>query len=636
MFNRKFFDRGTDARQFFRGCGSFGEVKGTLTREKQNLRLDTADYELVCAYREDANGVFSRKDTFTNKSQKDLTVRGMKSRFVFEGGEYEVYTQFSNWQSESTGQWQDLHTGISIGCSSVCSCQNAAPFLVLWNCQEQRGTAFHLLPKSNWEISATRVGTIGKKTRIVVEMGIDDYNFSYNLAPGETLHLPEILCYEVKNKVHLDCYKLHHYMHTNYPRKQMPVIYNTWMGFFDHITYEKLAEQVPLAADLGVEYFFLDAGWFGKGANWSIGVGDWAENTVTGLAGRMLDLANEVRAAGMKFGVWLEPERANVNSDSVKAHPEYYLPITADSENLLLDFGNQEARKWMLGVLFDLIDHYGIKYIKDDFNVNKYFDESHEAFLHYHEGHREFVRAIRERYPDLYFSSCAGGGDRMELENYTNFDSGWPSDNESPYDEMEMYRHTILRLPPQGFERWMAIHSITGLEDFYSAFEDCNKGECERIVACGDATWSHIAGVKESYLKGFMTCGPIGFSCNLKLISPKTRAALKGFIEEIKENREFWIKAVARVLCDTKTVTVYQYSDMDLNQIVLQLFTKDVWQETCCVHPELDATKYYSVNGADPRCGKEIMEEGLEFTLHSDWEDHYPMFEMTLKVVDMP
>ena len=65
----------------------------------------------------------------------------------------------------------------------------------------------------------------------------------------------------------------------------------------------------------------------------------------------MIDIANSVRAAGMKFGLWLEPERANVNSDAMKEHPEFYLPITGDADNYLLDFANPDAVDWMLGVM---------------------------------------------------------------------------------------------------------------------------------------------------------------------------------------------------------------------------------------------------------------------------------------------
>lgn len=631
MLHKDFFQERADSREFFGICGSFGQLRGQLTQQGQSLVCQTPDCSMTCCYEQDAYGVFTRQDTFRNLSDHTLTVTSLKSRFVFEGGEYQVYTQFNNWQTENAGQWQELTTGIRIACESMRSCQNATPFLALWSCQEQRGVAFHLLPIGSWEMKVTRIGIRGKKTKILVELGLSDCNLSVPVAPGESLSLPELLCYEFKNKVDMDAYKLHNYMHTRYPRRELPVIYNTWMYRFDHISYENISRQIPLAADIGCEYFFIDAGWFGKGGDWSTSVGDWEENTVSGFRGRMLDIANEVRAAGMQFGVWMEPERANVHSDSVKNHPSYYLPQGADQSNRFLDFANPEAREWMLGVISGLVERYGIAYIKDDFNAQEYFDVESQAFLSYHRGHTVFMQELRRRHPHLYLSSCASGGIRMELENYKLFDSSWPSDNESPYAEMEMYKHAIRRLPPQALERWAAIHSLSGTEDFYASFANCNQGECERLIACGDATWSHVVGVRASYLKGFMTCGPIGFSCDLSMVSPKMREELKAFIAWVKAQRDFWRTAVARILCDTRTVTVYQYSDMALTRVVVQLFTNDVLQNTCRVYPQVDAAKCYRVNGEQVLTGAQLLEEGLVFTLHSDWADHYPMFEMLLE-----
>jgi len=636
MFNKKFFEIGANSRQYFSGSGSFGEVAGTVVRDAQSVMISNPTFKMTCNYKQDEYGVFTRNDVFENQSEEPLTIYDLKSRFVLDGGEYEVYTQFSNWQTESVGQWQPLVTNVSLGSESVRTCQNAAPFVMLWSVQEQRGMAIHLIPNCSWEIKVTKVGVHGKRTNVLIELGISDRNFCLTVEPHETVKLPEILCYEVKNKVHMDCYKLHNYMHTNYPRKYEPVIYNTWLYQFDYISYESISKQIPLAADLGVEYFFIDAGWFGKGANWGSSVGDWSENTVTGFKGRMIDIANEVRAAGMKFGIWLEPERANINSDAVREHPEFYLPTKEGSDNLLLDFGNEEARKWMLGVIFDLIDHYGVEYIKDDFNADLFFDKNHSAFLNYHAGHEKFIQAIRERYPNIYLSNCASGGTRMELAKYKLFDSAWPSDNQSPYDVMEIYKHSLRRLPPQALERWAVIHSLNGFEAFYESFKECNKGNCERMIACGDATWTHTVGVNESYLKGFFTGGPLGFSCDLSMISENSRAAFKEFIAKFKENREFWITAVARLLCDTPTMSIYQYSDMALNKAVVQLFPHDTIQVKCCVHPELDATKYYRVNGEEIRSGAELQEEGIDVTLHTDWDDHYPMFQVELEAVEAP
>lgn len=633
MLTAKFFGQGEDSKCFFRGCGSFGEISGNVTRGENSISRETDLYKITCVYKSDDYGVFTRQDVFENTSESPLEVNALKSRFVFEGGEYEVYTQFNTWQNESTGRWLPLVTGVTATGASARTCQDAAPFLVLWSLQEQRGVAFHLLPNAAWEMKVTRVGHYCKYTKVVVELGILDYNLSMTLVPGEQIKLPQILCYEVSNRTDLDCWKLHNYMHTNYPRREMPVIYDTWMYKFDHITYENVSSQIALAAELGVEYFFIDAGWFGKGNSWSNSVGDWEENTTGALCGRMSDIANRVRAAGMKFGIWLEPERAVPESEAVKAHPDYYIPGDAEPEYCFLDFGNEKARSWMLGILFDLIDRYGVAYIKDDYNADMYFDPQHAAYLKYHEGHAEFIQAIRNRYPQLYLSSCASGGERLELNNYLEFDSSWPSDNESPYREMRIYKDTILRLPPQGFERWVAVHSLDGYEPFYEPFKGSNEGKTERLVACGDAVWKHIEGVQTSFLKGYMTCGPIGFSCDLTKLSPNVFREFQSFIASVKENRVFWRTAVARILCDTPSVTTYQYSDMALSQIVIQLFTHQPMQDHFRIYPKVDETKTYCVNGTQILSGKELTAEGITVSTPVWVDNWHEMLEVTLKEV---
>ena len=633
MLTEKFFQKGTEAKGFFRGYGSFGEIMGELTREGEAVIRQTEDYRITCRYEADEYGVFTRQDTFQNISGKPVTLDALRSRFVFNGGEYEVYTQFNTWQSESSGCWQKLNTAVTATGGSSRTCQDAVPFLALWSCQENRGVAFHLLPDSTWQMSATRAGLVGKYAVTVVEMGILNYNFHMTLAPGEEIPLPRILCYEFTNKTDMDCWKLHNYMHTHYPRKQIPVIYDTWMYCFDHISCENVMAQIAPAAELGAEYFFIDAGWFGKGKNWSKSVGDWSENTVTGFRGHMIDVAEAVRAAGMKFGIWLEPERADPLSDSVRDHPEFYIPGDVEPGRYFLDFANPDAREWMLGVIFGLVDRYGVEYIKDDYNADMVFDIHHTAYRAYHEGQRAFIRAIRERYPNIYLTSCASGGERMDLAAYTQFDSTWPSDNESLYTQFRIYKDTLLRMPPQGFERWMALHSLAGYEDFYKSFAASNNAGTQRLISCGDAVWQHVEGVNMTWVKGFCTGGPIGLSFDLNRLSPEHKEQLKRIIAEIKQCREFWRTAVARILCDTPTATVLQYSDIDLSKAYVQLFCHQPQQNEFCLRPVVDEAKTYRLSTGEVLTGKEIAREGIAIT-HDPWRDNWhSMFEVVLEEV---
>lgn len=618
MLNLRFWEKCDNVKDLFRGLGDFGEVTGDINRDGQILSNESDDYRVKCVYEKDEYGVFTRQDTFQNLSEEFLTVNCLKSRFVFEGGEYEVYTQFNNWQVESSGSWQVLNTSITAAGDSTRTTQNATPFLALWSNQEQRGVAFHLLPNCAWEMKVSRIGVFEKHTKVLVELGIKSDDFTLKVAPREEVQMPRILCYEFKNRLDMECYRLHQYAHTHYPRKAMPVIYNSWMYRFTDITCERLMEQAELAAELGVEYFAIDAGWFGKGDSWYNSVGDWSENLTGGLFGRMIEVAEKVRACGMKFGLWLEPERAAEGSDAVRDHREYFVK---EGYNYFLDYANEEAWRWMLGMICELIDRYGVEYIKFDYNANMYYDIHRNSFMEYQQGHENFIKALRSRYPEIYLTGCASGGVRMELANYTKFDSFWISDNHGLYDQMRIHKDTLLRLPPQAMERWAAIHSLQGFEDFYKPFTGSSAEESvERVIACNDEAWCDITGVHRSYLHGFMTGCPIGLSCDLKAISPIVREDIRRFIADFKENREYWANVVARILADTESVTIYQYSDIELKRIVVQTFSKRAMQESICVYPEVNCNCKYLVNGKDILNGRKIAEEGIEMPIHK-WHE---------------
>ncbi len=624
MLAKGFFKNIDNAGLLWRVNSNVGGIDQSVTHDNGIIINESKECRVECEYERDQYGVFTRQDNFTNLSDKEVRLSALKSRFVFQGGEYEVYTQYNNWQSESMGAWQPLVTQVAAGCQSTRSTQDAAPFMVLWSKQENRGVVFHLLPGCAWEMKVTRIGLPQKLSKAIVELGISEYNMDLCVKPGQTVTMPRIICYETTNRIDFDCYKLHNYMHTNYPRRTMPMIYNTWLYRFIDFTPELLMKQAELAAEMGLEYFVVDAGWFGRGNVWFTAAGDWEENQTGGLFGRMKELADYVRSLGMKFGFWLEPERAGKDALSTAKNPDFYIK---EGENHFLDFANKDALEWITDVTLNLIDRYGIEYIKFDYNANLFCDRDRDSYLGYHEGIGKYLKAIRDRFPTIYLSGCAGGGERTELDNYIKYDSFWPTDNESPMENMRMFKETILRMPPQGYEKWTAVHSLAEYDDFYKPFSSESHAPTDRLISCADAVWYNVTGVNKSYLDGYHTCSPVGFSCDLSRITPDIRKYFKNHIESIKAEREFWKTAVARILCDTETVTVFQYSDMELSKVVVQAMTAKNLQDSVTVYPSLTADAVYAVNGKAEMTGAEIMADGIEVKLGA-W---YEMSELRLE-----
>jgi alpha-galactosidase len=536
----------------------------------------------------DENGVYLRRDTVTNKSDSLVTLTSIKSKFVLPDGDYEIYTQYNLWQKESAGGWQTLVTGVYSRVDSVRTAVGAAPVMAVWNRQSNRGIVFHLPATYSWMMSVQRVDLGGGKCQVEIVMGPHAKSFALKLVPAESLEYSKIIYYEFRNKTDLDCYKLHRYMNKRYPRRSLPVLYNTWLATFDRFTYDTLLEQAILASQIGVEYFIVDAGWYGEVGRWWACVGDWKENQNGAFAGRMKEFSEKVHEMGMKFGLWFEIERAVADSESVKLHPDYYIPYRGQ---YFVNFANPKATNYILDLLDDRIRRYSIDYIKFDFNANIFDDTDSQAFIGYYKGYIEFIRELKKRHPDLYLTNCASGGMRMELANGLLFDSFWLSDNQCAYEGIRIFRDTLLRMPPQWIEKWAVIRSLTDFTPHYGG------GTTEKILTTHDAVWDRIGSVRPSWLTGFLSASPLGISCDLTKLSPAALELLKNHIARYKNERAFYMNAECRILSDTDTITSFQFADSDLSVLKILTFIRYSTQEYTVLYPVTDPGKTYVLNG---------------------------------------
>lgn len=599
--------------------GSFGMVQGEVFKDGNNYYTETEDYRVHSTSVADENGVVSQTGAIRNSAEKPIRINYLMSKFVFEGGEYAVYTQSNTWQNESMGNWQPLITTVGAEIRGLRDSYGAAPFFVLWNKQANRGHAFHILANCAWKYTVSKVpcGSGIEPVRVEVEVGINNCNFSVELAPGEELAFPQILHYDVFDPVDLDCYKIHNYMNREYPRREMPVIYNTWLCRFERVTFDNVVTQVAKAAELGVEYFVTDAGWYGEGNFWDCR-GDWEERTDGGYAGRMRELSGIVRKHGMQFGFWLEMESGGGKAKAVSAHKDYYFQY---QNMLLFDFANPTACNYIVERVCRLIEQYNAKFIKFDFNQDSKVDIRQSAFLDYYRGYRSVLLRIKNAHPDVYMEGCGSGGLRMSIENGKYFDSFWFSDNQSPYEGMRIYKDTIRRMPPQMIERWAVVQSAPNLGIAYG-----DTPSEDRLISINDATWKDVREVQPSFLEGFLLGSPVGLSCDLTQLSPAHFESIRKLIAEFKASRAFWKCASCRILVDTESVLSIQYSDPTLDRVEILTFSWRIRQNGICIYPVLDTAKIYQVSENETRTGKDIRENGIAVELAGN----YTMTRQTL------
>lgn len=592
--------------------GSFGQAMGKIDIDGDCISSTYEEYRIETVRKTDELGVVYQTGKITNISDKPIDITFLASKFMFDGGEYQIYSQSSTWENESVGIWQELNATIGAEVYGVRDAYGAEPFVGIWSEQTGRGYAFHILADCAWKYTVTRTHLAGVSTRVELELGINNRNFCYELMPGESLDFPTIVYYEFRNKLDLDCYKLHNFINNNYPERRMPVMFNTWMYKFEYIDFDNVAMQIERAKELGIEYFVIDAGWFGKGkANefWQYR-GDWHENLEAGFKGRMKELSKLVRDAGLKFGFWMEIESCGVDSDILKAHPEYFF----NYKNMyLLDFGKSEACKWLEDIICERLDEFSAEFIKFDFNQDTRLDYDGAAFVNYYKGFREVIANVKKRHPELYAQCCASGGLRMTFSTGRFYDGMWLSDNHSLYEGLRIYKDTIRRMSPQSIEKWA---SVTSLCDF-SHTSDGKRHD--KVVASNDALWTDIRGVDIEYLKGFLTGGAIGISCSLTAMSDELFGALKAHIADFKEKREWWRKTVCHILADTDTMLVLQYCDMQKNRIEVLAYSDVMHQNNIRVYPKVDISASYRIVGRNEMSGRDIDDLGIDIPIGSKY-----------------
>ena len=294
--------------------------------------------------------------------------------------------------------------------------------------------------------------------------GISDEKFRWRLSPGESFFTPEaLLCYssqglgELSRNYHEMIRR--HICRGKHVFSHRPVVYNNWEATTADFDEEKLLSLAAEAAGLGCELFVLDDGWFHLRADDRAGLGDWfadRQKLPSGLKG----LSEKIRGMGMQFGLWVEPECVNEDSDLYRAHPDWAFaapdrPPVLARKQLVLDLTRADVREYLYDCLYRLLSGADISYIKWDMNralsdvySNKLPpDRQGEAGHRYMLGLYELLERITSAFPDVLFEGCSGGGGRFDagMLYYTN--QIWCSDNTDAILRLEIQKGTSYGYP---------------------------------------------------------------------------------------------------------------------------------------------------------------------------------------------
>jgi alpha-galactosidase len=268
------------------------------------------------------------------------------------------------------------------------------------------------------------------------------------LAPGETYETPWL--YAVWSDRGLDGLSaaLHAHLRARpaHPRTPRPVVLNTWEAvYFDH-GLERLSGLAETAAALGVERFVLDDGWFRHRRDDTAGLGDWYVDEGV-WPGGLHPLVDRVRGLGMQFGLWVEPEMVNPDSDLFRAHPDWVLgaarPAPTWRQQHVLDLGHPDAYAHILERLDALLREYAIGFLKWDHNRDVVDAPVHAQTRAVY----ALLDELRARHPGVEIESCSSGGARVDLGILARTDRVWASDSNDALERQQIQRWTGLLLP---------------------------------------------------------------------------------------------------------------------------------------------------------------------------------------------
>ncbi len=286
--------------------------------------------------------------------------------------------------------------------------------------------------------------------------GINPFASDYLLAPKEEFTTPRmVLTYSNtgKNQGSINLHRWARTYNLQDGNQVRPIVLNSWEGTYFKFDAAKLKSMMDGAAEMGVEIFVLDDGWFGNKYprnSDKAGLGDWQVNQQK-LPNGIGDLIDHAESKGLKFGIWVEPEMVNPKSELAEKHPEWIIQRKNDREpllersQLLLDLSNPKVQDFVFGVVDNILtDNPRIVYVKWDANrhiqnFGSTFlgdDKQSHLWIDYTKGLESVLARLNKKYPDIIFQACASGGGRLDYGALKYTHEFWASDDTDPFERL--------------------------------------------------------------------------------------------------------------------------------------------------------------------------------------------------------
>jgi len=433
--------------------------------------------EVTLTYSIDRNtGIVGRAATIRNGGDTDVRIdQAAAATYTLPVAyDYKLHFLTGRWGAEWTRQERPLSAGATVIESRRGSTgsQNNPWFAVTrGETTEDAGPVWFGALAWSGSFRITVDQDLTGRARIVG--GYNPFDFAYRLKPGEQLETPVFYAGHADDGMGEASRLLHRFQRDNVlPRDGgrlplRPVLYNSWEATefdVDEAGQIALAER---AARIGVERFVMDDGWFGARNNDRAGLGDWTVNP-TKFPGGLGPLITRVKSLGMDFGLWVEPEMVNADSDLYRAHPDWVInfegrPRTEGRNQMVLNLARDDVRDHLLTVLDRLLRENDIAFLKWDYNRNwsepgwpaAEVADQQEIYVAYVRNLYYILDELRRRHPDVEIESCSGGGGRVDMGIMSRTDQMWTSDNTDPLDRLQIQDGFTQAYAPAVMMSWV-------------------------------------------------------------------------------------------------------------------------------------------------------------------------------------
>lgn len=578
----------------------------TLELVLEDASIDTRIVLLYTIY--EAFPAITRSVRFECDLDEKITLLSAMSACVdLPDKDYEMIDLAGVWARERHVRRHKLDYGIqSIYSMRGCSSYQFNPFLALAreNTDEFQGQVygFSLVYSGNF-LAQTEVDNYDTAR---VLMGIHPNGFRWTLGKGESFQTPEMVMVYSEAGLNGMSQTFHKLYRTRLARgtwrdKVRPILINSWEAFYFDFDAPKLLGLADAAADLGMELFVLDDGWFGKRDDSTSSLGDWYPNEEK-LKGTLKELAEKINAKGLKFGLWIEPEMTNKDSDLYRAHPDWLLAeqgkrICHSRTQYVLDFSKKEVRDYIGDMLENLLAEVPVSYIKWDMNrtFSEVFSNGNDREYQgkvchkYILGVYELYERLTSRFPHVLFESCASGGARFDPGMLYYAPQGWTSDDTDAIERLKIQYGTSM------------VYPVSCMGSHVSASPNHQTNRVTPIETRADVAYF----------------GTFGYELDLLKLDEDDKAEIRRQIAFMKEKRELIQKgtfyrlkspfegnetAWMIVSEDQKQALVGYYRVMQpVNVGFKRLKLKGLKEDTC-----------YKVSGYDYDCyGDELMQAGM-------------------------